>query len=212
MAPFTSEKRTPSTSASTTTTAAATASAPTASNSAPNASAPPGNNSAPPPPSPSNGSASASARGGSATTAASKNPVSAPPNGYSSRRSKPERNTADGAAESPAADPAPAPHRPANHRRHPTPPKHARPGRAQSRCPRADQRRTRKRVELPNSPRSTRTTRSGLILSVPTPTLELALEHSWMDGWGGQDSNLCRQSQRVYSPSPLATRTPPRGH
>ena len=31
-----------------------------------------------------------------------------------------------------------------------------------------------------------------------------------VDQWGGQDSNLCRQSQRVYSPSPLATRTPPR--
>src|SRR5271167_3590655 len=27
-------------------------------------------------------------------------------------------------------------------------------------------------------------------------------------GWWGQDSNLRRQSQRVYSPSPLTTRTP----
>src|ERR1700761_7718472 len=32
----------------------------------------------------------------------------------------------------------------------------------------------------------------------------------FLSRWGREDSNLCRQSQRVYSPSPLTTRTLPR--
>src|ERR1700744_4283570 len=32
----------------------------------------------------------------------------------------------------------------------------------------------------------------------------------FLSQWGREDSNLCRQSQRVYSPSPLTTRTLPR--
>ncbi len=201
-----SEKPTPNTSASTTTTGAATASAPIASNSAPSASAPPGNNSASQPPPSSNGYASASAKVGSARAAATRNPARAHPNASTSKRSKDGDPSAAGAAHRQS----PIPRRPRTTRlallpADTTP--QGPPGLAAA-CPPSAVTQPWGRQRPSADARPAGTCEIWLAESAPATTLELALEQSSTNEWEGQDSNLCRQSQRVYSPSPLTTRTP----